>query len=79
MNEHGVSDPGLDRVAKRLDSARPVPSADFEASLRRELVEAGRRARRRTRLLVAVCGALGLVLLVLPAIGLAGAGPFATG
>ncbi len=79
MSQPGRPDPRLDRVAKRLDAERPVPSPGFEASLRRGLARSRRRARRRTRALVAACAALGLLLLALPAIGLAGAGPFAAG
>lgn len=65
-------------IERRLEAERPVPHAGFRGELRRRLVTASTAARpRRIRMLVAAYGGSGLMLLVVAAIGVAGAGPFA--
>jgi hypothetical protein len=71
-------------VSERLERDRPVPRAVFRGDLRRRLLR-GRRgqseatvAPARWRILVATYSGLGALLLAVAAIGLAGAGPFAS-
>jgi hypothetical protein len=75
-------DRDLERLADRLRAGRPVPQAGFRGELRRDLLRrfASQPASpRRARLLVAAYGGSGLALIVIAAVGLAGAGPFAAG
>ena len=69
----------IDEVGRRLESERPVPRAGFRAELRAHLAEHGRRPAtwrpRRLGLAIAGYAGSGLVLLVVAAVGLAGAGP----
>jgi hypothetical protein len=72
----------IDRTGERLFSERPVPRAAFRAELRAHLGEELGSARsawrpRRLRVLVSAYAGSGLVLLLVAAIGLAGAGPLA--
>jgi hypothetical protein len=72
----------LARVAALLASDRPVPSAGFRGRLRRDLVAGAPKPfwrPRRLKLTIGAYAASGLVLLLLAAIGVAGAGPFASG
>lgn len=65
-------------IERRLETERPVPRAAFRGELRQRLVTTSTRAKPgRARLLVAAYGGSGLMLLVVAAIGVAGAGPFA--
>jgi hypothetical protein len=80
----GTADPaeldGLVRLAERLEDTRPTPSAAFRGDLRRRLLARAPMAGRpaRLRLLVAAYGGSGVALLMVAAVGLAGAGPFAS-
>jgi len=73
----------LAAIAERLERERPVPAATFRGELRRSLQRGPRREPAlppaRARILVAAYGGCGTVLLAVAAIGVAGAGPFATG
>ena len=80
-------EPGLDRleadalagVGERLRDERPVPRAAFRGELRRRLLSgAAAPAPRRLRLAISAYAGSGAVLLALAAIGLLGAGPFAS-
>jgi hypothetical protein len=82
-------EPGIDRgevkvlvaVAHRLQDERPVPAAAFRGDLARRLqAMMGRRntAPQRLRLAIAAYVGSGSLLLAIPAIGLLGAGPFAS-
>ncbi len=65
-------------IEERLNRSRPVPSAAFRGALRRHLITetpAGRPARARR--LVAVYAGSGFTLLLIAAVGVAGAGPLA--
>jgi hypothetical protein len=69
----------LDPIAQRLQSERLVPSAGYRGELRRRLVstqEAGSDPPR-LGLLIGIYAALGVVLLAIAVVGLAGAGPLA--
>jgi hypothetical protein len=90
MNEHArISDElsdhvsadereALDRIARRLESERPVPRAGFRSELHSQLVSAeGSWRPARLRLAVAAYSGSGVLLLGIAAIGLAGAGPLA--
>jgi hypothetical protein len=75
----------LSEMSERLVQGRPVPSAAFRGALRARLsprrgVLAGERwsAVGRWRVLAATYSGLGVLLLAVAAIGLAGAGPFAS-
>jgi hypothetical protein len=80
-SDHDPSEqPDLREIAARLERERPRPSAEFRGDLYERL--ATPRATRpriawRPRALVAAYGASGLLLMVVPAVGLAGLGPFA--
>ncbi len=69
---------GLDDVADRLLSSRPLPRPGLRAAIRAgyamESGEPGRRPAHLWRQISAYAGA-GLVLLVIAAIGLTGVGP----
>jgi hypothetical protein len=72
---------GIDRLGERLLTERPFPRAAFRAELRARLRERASarpawRPRHLRRLVAAYVGS-GLLLLVIAAIGLAGAGPLA--
>jgi hypothetical protein len=73
----------LAAIAERLERERPVPAATFRGELRRSLQRGPRPEpalpRARARILVAAYGGCGTVLLAVAAVGVAGAGPFATG
>ena len=65
-------------LAHRLASERPVPSAGYRARVRADLLASlpAREARpRRVRLLIAAYAGSGALLLVVAAVGVAGAGP----
>lgn len=69
----------VDALATRLEAERPTPRAGFRAELRARLLhqapgQTGWRPRR-LRLLVASYVGSGLTLLLVAAVGLAGAGP----
>ena len=74
-------DPMLDDpVADLLRAERPVPRAGFRAALRARILSmsgARRAAPPRLRVLIAAYAASGAVVLLVIAIGTAGAGPFA--
>jgi hypothetical protein len=72
---------GINEIGERLSEARPVPRAGFRSELAvhlRQLDEQGPawRPAHLGRLVAAYAGS-GLILLLVTAIGLAGAGPFA--
>lgn len=69
---------GEDPLAERLSRERPVPRAGFRAELRTRLMTAaaGRDvAPERLRLLIAAYAGSGVALLLVVAVGVAGAGP----
>jgi hypothetical protein len=72
----------LMEVGEQLERDRPVPRATFRGELRRSLLGGSGSpatvAAGRWRVLVATYSGLGAVLLAVAAIGLAGAGPFAS-
>ena len=71
----------LARVALRLTDERPVPRPGFRGALWRHLSADARRAGSRPRRLGSVIAAFsgsGFLLLAIAAVGLAGAGPFAS-
>ncbi len=76
MNDE--SDEPID-LEERLTRSRPVPSAAFRGELRRHLVAEAPRQPARARMLVAVYAGSGFVLLLIAAVGVAGAGPLAAG
>jgi hypothetical protein len=69
----------LGMVSDRLERDRPVPRAAFRGNLAR-LLAGGHRASAagsgRWRILVATYSGLGVLLLAVAGIGLAGVGPF---
>lgn len=67
----------LVRLAERLERERPVPSAGFRGSLRRQLLAGGAAYARpaRLRLLIAAYAGAGSVLLLTGAASAAGIGP----
>jgi hypothetical protein len=69
----------IDAIGERLTRARPVPRAGFRAALRARLGELGETKPawrpRRLRVLVTAYAGSGLVLLLVAAVGLSGAGP----
>jgi hypothetical protein len=72
----------LAAMADLLERDRPLPRATFRGDLRRSLLD-GRRSSAgatagRWRILVATYSGLGALLLAVAALGLAGAGPFAS-
>jgi hypothetical protein len=72
--------PELNDLSRRLTIERPVPSAGFRGELRRRLLASAGRAEPspgRVRLMIAAYAGSGLALLVVAAIGVAGAGPLA--
>jgi hypothetical protein len=74
--------PEVEDLSMRLVAERPVPSAGFRARLRRRLLTAGAATGPRpgrVRLMIAAYAGSGLLLLAVAAIGVAGAGPFASG
>ncbi|MQA75863.1 MAG: hypothetical protein GEU88_16275, partial [Solirubrobacterales bacterium] len=74
-------EPGLDRLAERLGTERPVPSAGYRAALRRSLLTRApeqRFAPRRLRLLIGAYAGSGAALLLVVAVGVLGAGPLAS-
>lgn len=66
-------------LAERLRASRPVPRAAFRGDLRRRL-ERGRPSARPRLLWARVAGSFGsgLLLVASAALGVAGAGPFAS-
>jgi hypothetical protein len=70
-------------LSERLQAERPVPSPLYRGLLRRRLLRAQaahpQMMRARARLLVLAYGASGAVLMLIAALGVAGAGPFAAG
>jgi hypothetical protein len=73
-------DPELEPIADRLRAERPVPRAGFRADLRSRLLAARARRpapHRRIRMLIVVYAGSGAALLVIAALGAAGAGPLA--
>lgn len=69
-----------DPTAERLHAERPVPRAGFRAELRARLLAAERRyhaAPPRIRVLIGAYAGSGAALLLIAAVGVAGAGPFA--
>lgn len=67
----------LTKLAERLENERPLPDANFRGRLGRELGAAhSEPVAKRARMLVFGSGVAGLLLLVLPALGLAAIGPF---
>jgi hypothetical protein len=68
-------------IEDRLEQERPVPRASFRGDLRRHLTAGRRRSwnlAQRYRLVAATSTAAGAVCLAIAAIGVVGAGPFAT-
>jgi hypothetical protein len=72
----------LAEMGERLERDRPVPRPTFRGDLRRSLLGGNRSpataGASRWRILVATYSGLGALLLAVAAIGLAGAGPFAS-
>jgi hypothetical protein len=70
----------LTLLGERLERERPVPSAGFRGQLRRRLMTDSIRSSARLpfRLWAASYMGAGAACLVVAAIGLIGAGPFAT-
>jgi hypothetical protein len=70
----------LESLVQRL-RRRPVPRARFRGQLRGRLLDAAEQASRplRLRFLTAIYAGSGVVLLAIAALGVAGAGPLATG
>lgn len=69
-------------LAERLERERPIPAAGFRGELRRKLLVASQASRtrpRRLKTLVSVYAGSGLVLLLIAALGVGGAGPLAAG
>jgi hypothetical protein len=67
-------------LERRLSETRPLPSAGYRSRLRSELLEQLRirpAAPRRLRFVIAAYATSGAALLVVAAVGVAGAGPFA--
>lgn len=72
----------LARLAERLERQRPVPRAAFRGELRRRLFGTPTERQWRPanlRVLIAAYSGSGALLLLIAALGLAGAGPFAAG
>jgi hypothetical protein len=70
----------IDRIGERLATARPVPRPAFRSELHAHLGDLSERRPRRPRRLKLAAAAYigsGLLLLAIPASGVAGAGPFA--
>ena len=74
----------LDELVHRLAQEVPYPTPGFRAKLRQTIAIKSKRRRRsaplapaRLRLLIASYAGSGLVLLLVAAAGVAGAGPFA--
>ena len=70
----------LEEIAERLAADRPVPRPGFRAELRAHLhaLESSRRPEwrpQRLRLMIGAYAGSGLALLVVAALGVAGAGP----
>ena len=80
MTHESDPDPDLAQLEARLEVARPVPRAAFRGELRRRLAAQGasRPATRRLRLLITAYAGSGAALLAIAAIGVVGAGPFAS-
>ena len=81
-DEHEMNglEPGLDAVADRLSAERLIPRAGFRAELRSHLIDASRRRPafpHRLRRLITAYVLSGATLLVVAAVGVAGAGPLA--
>ena len=77
MENHEFND---DPLSQRLEAERPVPRAGFRAELRSRLLQAADRRRAapgRLRLLIGAYAGAGAALLLIAAIGVGGAGPFA--
>jgi hypothetical protein len=75
----------LVRLSERLEADRPIPSPGFRGNLRRRLLGTVSQPRRqpgvaatRFRLWAAGYTAVGTLCLAIAAIGVAGAGPFAS-
>lgn len=67
-------------IEHRLAAGRAVPAAGFRARLRRQLLtgrHGGAAAPRTLRLLIGTYASSGIGLLLVVALGVAGAGPFA--
>jgi hypothetical protein len=78
MNDLEPRPDDLTEIEHRLAAERPVPRAAFRGELRRSLLRNRYVHRpRRLGLLVAVYGGSGALLLVVAAVGVAGAGPLA--
>jgi hypothetical protein len=76
--DHTAFDPDERELEARLRAERPLPSAAFRGDLRRALLDSPHASRpRRLRLLVTAYAGSGLALLLVAAVGLAGAGPLA--
>jgi hypothetical protein len=73
-------DDALRSLAERLVRERPVPGGAFRGDLRRRLLGVGApfSRPRRLRLLIAAYAGSGAAMMAVAALGLAGAGPFAT-
>jgi hypothetical protein len=72
---------GVDRIGERLLDAKPVPRTEFRTALHAHLSDLKQkpvawRPRRLGRLVAAYAGS-GFLLLLVAALGLAGAGPLA--
>jgi hypothetical protein len=69
----------LSQLADRLERERPLPAAAFRGNLRRLLVAPRKPApgAPRWQALAASYAGLGVLLLAVAAVGLAGGGPFA--
>jgi hypothetical protein len=68
----------LHETAGLLKNSRPVPSPGFERQLARQM-SGGLVVPERSRVLIGAYAGLGLLLLTIVALGLAGAGPLASG
>jgi len=69
----------LAALESRLEDERPLPRPAFRGELRRQLLSLGGAPvpARRLRLIIAAYATCGSVLLVVAALGTAGAGPLA--
>ena len=77
MNENET----LTGIERHLEANRPVPSAAFRGELRRRLLVSSGALKTtppHLRLLIATYAGSGAVLLLVAAVGVAGAGPLAS-
>jgi hypothetical protein len=74
----GEDQAGIPELERRLHEERPLPSPGFRSMLQNQLFSQGRSRETnpgRVRVLIAAYASGGLVLLLLAAVGVLGAGP----